>query len=150
MDLLKFANDTAVARPGMKVRELFRECIRADVPGIPYRDASGEIVGKASMRYVMRESCIPEFMIRHARLLGERVDALAIPEEKAMRMLDKDVAEFVFSDFAVITPNSSMTKALAVMEKHDTTYLFLVDENHQYHGTITIMHIAARLMEEYD
>ena len=150
MDLLRFANDTAVAYPGMKVRELFRACIKADVPGIPYRDHSGEIVAKASIRHVMRESCIPEFMIRHAQLLGERVDALAIPEEKAMRMLDKDVDEFVLSDMAVITPNSSMTKAMAVMEKHDTTYMFLVDENHEYHGTISIMHIASRLMEEYD
>ena len=150
MDLLKFATDTAIAVPGMTVRELFRECIRADVPGIPFRNARGEIIGKASMRYVMRESCIPEFMIRHAQLLGERVDALAMPEEKARRMLDKHVEEFVLPDYAVITPNSSMTKALAVMEKHDTTYLFLVDEHHQYHGTISVMHIASRLLEDFD
>jgi hypothetical protein len=35
-----------------------------------------------------------------------------------------------------------VAKALAVMERHDTTYLFVIDGDH-YLGTISIMGVAA-------
>jgi predicted transcriptional regulator len=149
MELMRFVVPTAVAESGMKVRELFRECVRADVPGIPYRDADGRIVGKASIRHVLKESCIPRFMVHHARLLGDQLDSLKMPDLKALTMLDLAVDEFVLPDLAVITPASPIAKALAVMENHDTTYLFVVDGEGNYHGTISIMKIAQRILEAH-
>ena len=36
----------AVAPPGMKVEALFRECAAKQVPGLPFRDVSGHIIGR--------------------------------------------------------------------------------------------------------
>lgn len=132
---------TAVATPGMTVEALFRECAAKQVPGIPFREASGRIVGKASIRHVLKVTCIPDYMVKHAALLGNSLDSLTIPAEKARSILALDVDAFVLADMAVIGPTAPVAKALAVMERHDTTYLFVIDGD-DYYGCISIMGIA--------
>lgn len=136
---------TAVATPGMKVEALFRECAAKQVPGLPFRDASGRIVGKASIRHVLKMNCIPDYMVKHAALLGNTLDSLSIPAEKARFILAEDVDAFVLADVAVIGPTAPVAKALAVMERHDTTYLFVIDGD-DYFGCISIMGIAEALI----
>ena len=149
MDLSKFVVPTPVASPGMTVRELFEACAQADVPGIPFRNADGRIVGKASIRHVLRETCIPGFMIDNARLLGDKLNGLSVPDLLSRRILDMTLDEFVLPDMATITPQSPISKALAVMEHHDTTYLFVIDAEDKYHGTVSIMKVASRILELY-
>jgi CBS-domain-containing membrane protein len=149
MELMRFVVPTAVAAPGMTVRELFRECVRADVPGIPFCDADGRFTGKASIRHVLKESCIPHFLVHNARLLGDQLESLKIPEVKARRMLELEVDTFILPDLPTITPASPIAKALAIMENHDTTYVFVIDADGRYHGTISIMKVADRILEEY-
>jgi hypothetical protein len=149
MDLMQVAVPTAVAVPGMSVLTLFQACIEANVPGLPYRDASGQIVGKASMRHILKETCIPQFMVRHARLLGDNLEPLRVPDEKAQRMLAMTIDEFVLPDVAMVTPTSPVAKAIAVMESHDTTYLFLIDKEGIYHGTVSIMGLAKCILEQF-
>jgi hypothetical protein len=149
MELMKFVVPTAVAEPGMTVRELFDACVKADVPGIPFRNAEGEFVGKASIRNLLKETCIPRFMVDNVRFLGDQLDGLDIPNIRAREVLDMTLDEFILPDMAVITPRSPISKALAVMEHHDTTYLFVIDAEHEYHGTISIMKIARRILERY-
>ena len=132
---------TAVATPGMRVEALFRECAAKQVPGIPFGEASGRIVGKASIRHVLKVTCIPDYMVKHAALLGNSLDSLTIPAEKARSILALDVDAFVLADMAVIGPTAPVAKALAVMERHDTTYLFVIDGD-DYYGCISIMGIA--------
>ena len=132
---------TAVAAPGMRVEELFRECAQKGVPGIPYRNESGRIIGKASIRHVLKQTCIPDYLVKHATLLGDQSTSLNIPLEKARHVLALKVDPFVLSDSAIIGPRSSVAKALAVMERHDTTYLFVMDGD-SYLGCISIMGIA--------
>ncbi|MDH3747042.1 MAG: CBS domain-containing protein [Gammaproteobacteria bacterium] len=147
MSLTQFAVPTAVAVPGMTVRELFTECVKADVAGLPYRGASGEIVGKASIRHVLGEVCIPQAMIEHARLLGDSIEGLQFPEIKEQWLLDLTIDDFILSDAATITPASPLAKALAVMESHDTTYLFVIDDEHNYRGTLSIVSLARHLLD---
>ena len=149
MELMRFVVPTAVAAPGMTVRELFDACATADVPGIPFRNAEGKIVGKASIRHVLKETCIPRFMVDNVRVLGDELDGLRIPTIRAREILDMTLDQFILPDMAVITPLSPISKALAVMEHHDTTYLFVIDEEHEYHGTISIMKVARRILERY-
>lgn len=149
MDLIKFVVPTPVASPGMTVREVFEACAQADVPGIPFRNAAGRIVGKASIRHILRETCIPSFMIDNARVLGDELNGLRVPEIRARRILDMTLDEFVLPRMAVITPQSPISKALAVMEHHDTTYLFVIDKDNKYHGTVSIMKVASRILELY-
>jgi hypothetical protein len=145
MKLTEFIIPTAMAKPGMLVGELFRECIARQVPGIPFQNATGSIIGKASMRNVLKLTCIPEYMIKHAALLGDRIEGLAIPKEKALEVFSLEVDPFVLSDMAVISRGTSMTKALAVMEQHDTTYLFVIDDE-GYHGCLSIMGIGDAIL----
>ena len=47
---------------------------------------------------------------------------------------------------AVINSEAPLFKALAVMEKHDTTYLFVIDGD-EYKGAISIMGIGRAMLE---
>jgi hypothetical protein len=129
----------------MKVVELFRECAAKQVPGIPFRDASGRIAGKASIRHVLKMTCIPDYMVKHAAVLGDTLTSLNIPAEQARHVLSLDVDAFVLDDMAVISRGAAVAKALAVMERHDTTYLFVID-GEDYHGCISIMGIGESLI----
>lgn len=146
MKLLDLVVPTAVANPGMLVEDVFRECIARQVPGIPFRDAAGRLVGKASIRHVLKVNCIPDVMVKHAALLGDHLERLMVPAEKAHSMLALPIDPFILPDMAVINSEAPLFKALAVMEKHDTTYLFVVDEDH-YHGTISIMGIGRAVLD---
>jgi CBS-domain-containing membrane protein len=148
MSLIQFAVPTAVAVPGMTVRELFTECIKADVAGLPFRAANGKFTGKASIRHVLREVCIPQAMIEHARLLGDDIEALRFPRIRKQWLLDQTIDDFILSDAATITPASPLAKALAIMENHDTTYLFVIDADDKYHGTLSIVSLARRLLDQ--
>jgi hypothetical protein len=136
---------TAVATPGMKVEALFCECAEKQVPGIPFRDASGRITGKASIRHVLKLTCIPDYMVKHAALLGNTLSSLTLPAEKVRHLLQLDVDPFVLPDMAIVGREAAVAKALAVMERHDTTYLFVIDDD-QYHGCVSIMGIAGGIV----
>lgn len=146
MKLLDLVVPTAVATPGTLVETVFRECIDKQVPGIPYRDASGKIVGKASIRHVIKVTCIPDAMVKHAAILGDHLAGLAVPAEKARSMLALPIDPFVLPDMAVINSEAPLFKALAVMERYDTTYLFVIDEG-VYHGTISIMGVGRAILD---
>lgn len=145
MQLTDLVVPTAVASPGMTVAEVFRECIAHQVPGIPFRDGTGRITGKASIRHVLKLNCIPDFMVTHAALLGDSLEGLTIPPEKAERVLAQVIDPFILPEPARIGPRSPVSKALAVMERYDTTYLFIMD-GENYLGTVSIMGIAAAVL----
>jgi CBS domain-containing protein len=147
MQLIDLVIPTAVATPGMRVADIFRECIARQVPGIPFRNASGRISGKASIRHVLKLNCIPDFMVTHAALLGDEIDELTIPPEKARFVINLPIDNFVIPDPAVIGSHSPVAKALAVMERNNTTYLFVIDGD-DYRGTVSIMGIAAAALEQ--
>lgn len=145
MQLTDLVIPTAVATPGMTVAEVFRECVAQQVPGIPFRDPRGRISGKASIRHVLKLNCIPDFMVTHAALLGDSLEGLTIPPEKAGHVLALPIDPFVLPEPAVIGPGSPVSKALAVMERYGTTYLFVMDGD-DYLGTVSIMGIAAAVL----
>ncbi len=138
---------TGLARSGMKVRECFRHCVAANVPGIPFVDDQDRIVGRFSVRHTLKESCIPDYVVAHAELLGDHVGCLAIPEEHARKVLDTPVDPFILDldRVATIGPHSPVVKALAIMEKFNTSYVFVV-EGERYVGTVTVVAIAARML----
>ena len=60
-----------------------------------------------------------------------------------------EVGPFVLPDSAVIPSETSIAKALAVMESHDTTYLFVIDGD-TYVGCISIMGIGESLIRSLE
>jgi predicted transcriptional regulator len=147
MELKNVMTPTGVARPGMTVREGFRECLRCAVPGIPYVDKSGKVVGRFSIRETLRRACIPDVMVRYADLLGDAPGCLVVSAEHAPQLLGLPLLPFVKYEVARITPNCALATAVALMERHATNYLFVIDHQDHYVGVVTVWAIAARMLE---
>jgi CBS domain len=147
MELKNVLIPTGVARPGMTVREGFRECLRCAVPGIPYVDESGKVVGRLSIRETLRRACIPDVMVKYADLLGDKPGCLMVSAEHAPELLDLPLLPFVKFEVARITPNCAVATAVALMERHTTNYLFVIDSQDHYVGVVTVWSIARRMLE---
>jgi len=61
-------------------------------------------------------------------------EALALPVEN-----------FLLKNIPSVSPRSSIVKALALMEAHNTSYIFLIEEG-EYKGVVTRMVIARRML----
>jgi predicted transcriptional regulator len=116
----KMLTPTKVATAGMTVREVFEECSRANTPGLPFCDDDGQICGRVTLKHILKKSCLPDYLVEMARVLGEQLSGV--------------------QDMAV--------KALAMMEQSDTSYIYVVDEG-RYKGVVTI-HSLAETLASYD
>lgn len=149
MSLRDLAVPTALATPGMLVADLFRECVRVQMPGIPYRDAAGRIVGKASIRHILKMTCLPDYLIRHSRMLGDGIEHLRLPEIYDREILHLRIDDYILPALPRVNSAAPVTKALAIMEQEDTTYIFVLDGD-EYHGALSIMSLARYLLTEAD
>lgn len=139
---------TMVAKAGMTVRELFEECTRANTPGLPFCDASGQITGRVTLKNILKHACLPEYVVEMAHVLGEQLTNLQDMEADAERLLSNTVDQYKQEPHLSITSASSAVKALAMMEREDTSYIFVVDEG-KYKGVVTI-HGLADALADYD
>jgi CBS domain-containing protein len=137
-----------VAKAGMTVRELFEECTRANTPGLPFCDASSQITGRVTLKNILKHACLPEYVVEMAHVLGEQLTNLQDMEADAERLLSNTVDQYKQEPHLSITSASSAVKALAMMEREDTSYIFVVDEG-KYKGVVTI-HGLADALADYD
>jgi len=145
MKLKNILIPTGVTTPGMLVRDAFAECVRAQVPAIPFRNDKGELSGRVSLRHTMKKTCLPDFMVEMAYVLGDDLSCVRNAEEKAMEVLGYTIDEFVIPKFYSLTTDITVIKALAIMEKHNSSYLFIVDDG-VYKGIVTTLAIAERMV----
>jgi predicted transcriptional regulator len=99
-----------------------------------------------TVKYVIQKSIIPDYMAEFADVIPPDLDCLKEAEIRLREVFDTDIAPYVQEPHAVVKPDVSLGKALAVMERHDTSYVFVVHEG-QYRGTLTIQAIARYEME---
>lgn len=135
---------TGVLRPGMQVRDAFAECGRAHVQALPFVDATGRLVGRITLKNVMKLGCLPEHMVDAAPLLGSFLSCVTNSREKVGQLLASEVDPYVQRLHVLIGPDEPAIKALAIMERNDTSYLFVVADG-EYQGIITIQGIAERM-----
>jgi hypothetical protein len=147
MSLRDLAIPTALATPGMLVSDLFRECVRVQMPGIPFRDASGRITGKASIRHILKMTCLPDYLIKHSHMLGDGIEHLRLPEIFGREILSQTIDAFILPDLSRVNSGAPVTKALAIMELDNTTYIFILDGD-EYYGAVSIMSLAQHLIDE--
>ncbi len=145
MKLEKLMIPTGVMRAGMTVGDLFRECAERHVPGLPFVDANDRVVGRVSLRDVLKRTCIPPFVLKAAHMLGDELPNVNIPEVQVRSLLTRPVEEFVLEHLAHLSSRSAVLKALALMELHNTSYLFLID-NDTYLGVVTRMTVVRRML----
>jgi predicted transcriptional regulator len=150
MKLQNIVQKTGVVNDAMTIREAFSECVRNNVPGIPYVDATGKVIGTFSIRRTILSSCIPDVMVTYADLLGDDPGCLKIPEQNALKLLSLPANLFINKEVISITSDTAISKTIALMEKHQVNYLFVIDDN-DYLGVATIDGIAKRMLElEHD
>ncbi|MDH3636253.1 MAG: CBS domain-containing protein [Gammaproteobacteria bacterium] len=137
---------TRVAKPGTTVREIFEECSRANTPSLPFCDDSGRIVGRVTLKNILKRSCLPEFMVELAMVLGDELSHMQDMGTETRHLFDSPADTYVQEPHLSITPDSPAVKALAIMERSDTSYLFVVD-GECYLGVVTIHSLADALIE---
>ena len=146
MKLHRLAAMTGYMRKGMTLHDFFEEAVRCNVPGLPYVDEREQIVGRLSIRDVYKRVAVPDSFLRVADALGDRTDNLDMPELKVLETMALPVEDFVLENIPSVSPLSSVVKALALMEVHNTGYIFLIEDG-RYEGVVTRMVIARRMLE---
>ncbi len=137
---------TKVARRGTLVAEVFEECVCKNVSGIPFVDDRDRVIGRVSIRNTLKFTCVPEYMVKAAHLLGDNLSAVDIPSVDIMGLLNSPVDPFVMEEFAMVGPESPIIKTISIMERFNSGYIFVVDHNH-YLGIATRMGVARLMME---
>ncbi|MCP3663726.1 MAG: CBS domain-containing protein [Gammaproteobacteria bacterium] len=137
---------TNVMKPGMLVRDVFEEYVRDNVEALPYSENGDDVTGRISLDYIIREACLSEYMLDTAHLLGDFLSCVDHTEEKASEVLARPVEPFVRKARLFIASDAPAVKAMALMEQHDTHYLFVRDDG-QYKGMVTKYGIAKRMLE---
>lgn len=149
MNLHNLAIPTAVIHPGSRIQDFFETCLIYGAPGLPYVDATGTIVGRLSIRHVFKCTCIPDYVLRAAHLLGDNIESVNVPRVQVSHLLQEPVEKYVLKEYAVASSHTPVVKGLAIMEQLNTNYLFVIDEN-DYKGIVTHMAIAHRVIEQTD
>jgi len=141
MNIQKVLFPTIVVRPGMLVRDVFAECGKLHVQSLPYCNEEGVLSGRVTLKNIMKFSCLPEHMIELAHLLGNQLSCVENAEEKAREIISNPIEPYVREMSETISSEEPLIKALAVMERNDSSYIFVVDDGN-YKGIITIQGIA--------
>ena len=139
---------SGVARSGMTASDAISTCMVAQLPGIPFLDEQGKIVGSVTVKHIMVTSCdcIPEDVRKHAHLLGDYLEHIDIPISKLAEVLMKPVEQFVSPDVVQVVSTAPIVKLLALMHKFDKSYVFIVDDG-QYLGAVSVHGIARHVMK---
>ena len=140
---------TEIMRKGMSLRHFFEEAIRCNVPGLPFADENGHIIGRISIRDVFKRIAVPSSYLRLVDAMGDQTDRLDISEQRILQSLAKPIESYLLENIPYVSPASSIIKALAIMEAYNTHYIFLI-EDEEYRGVVTRMVIANRLLDWLD
>jgi len=146
MELIKQIIKTDVARSGMTFADALRECVDKGVSGIPYVDDQGRVIGRFSLRNAFLQLSIPKDMVKGAHLLGDLDTHTSIVDLRVGDLLERPIDEMILNNIVCLSPNSPVIKALALMEKFNSSYLFLMEKD-QYLGVITRPGIARLVLE---
>jgi len=146
MELTDILVPTCTAHSGMTVAEIFTECLSCHVPGLPFLDEQGQLTGKISIRNILKHTCLPDYLVSHADLIGDLEGYISNPILKANNILAMPIESFLLEDHPSTDSQSSPLKAIALMERYDTTYLFIVDDG-AYKGVVNVLGIARSLLD---
>ncbi len=140
---------TEIMRKGMSLRHFFEEAVRCNVPGMPFADENGHIIGRISVRDVFKRIAVPSSYLRLVDAMGDQTDRLDISEHSILESLARPIESYLLENIPCVSPASSIIKALAIMEAYNTHYIFLI-EDEKYMGVVTRMVIANRLLDWLD
>jgi hypothetical protein len=146
MKLKKILIPTTFAREGMKVREVFSICVETGVPALPYLNSKGERRGFVSLAGIMHHGCLPNYMVELATVLGDQLSCVKDARTKVKELMDHSIDGYVDKPLHSITSETPIIKAMAILEKFHSSFLFVFD-GEEYRGVITAQGIAQRMLE---
>ena len=147
MRLLQALTKPQVARPGMTILQALGICVEHAIPGIPYVDARGRITGRFSVRHAFLISSITPDMIQGAHLIGSEALHLEHPCDHYADVFRNPVDDMIISEYPSLRPDAQLIKAMALMEKFNTSYLFVIDDG-TFHGVVTRLRLTRLLLEK--
>jgi len=148
MSLLHALVQTRVTRPGMSIGEALNICVESGLPGIPFVNADGQLAGRFSVRHTFLVHSLPSDMVEGAHLIGHKALHLEHSDEHYAELFQRPIDELILEKAACLAPDAQVTKAMAMMEKFNSSYLFLVDNEH-YLGVVTRLGLTKALLTEY-
>jgi CBS domain-containing protein len=137
---------TQVARPGTSFEHALRACVERNVPGIPFVDARGRIVGRFSLRHAFRMACISHSGLQGGRLLGDDLDFFRNSPRLVAEVMGEAVEEYILQDSLLMKRDDPIGEALQKMEDYNTSYLFLLEDG-RYLGVITRVGLAKLVLK---
>ena len=147
MKLIRGIVETPVSRSGMLIGEALRICVDRGVPGLPYVDDDGKIQGRFTVRNTFLISTIPGDMIKGAHLIGHEALHLEPPKDHYQQLFASTIDRTILNDTACLESSAQITKAMALMEKFNSSYLFVIDDG-LYRGVVTRLGLTRLLLEE--
>ncbi len=146
MNLADVVIPTGLAHAGMTFEAAVRECVDKGVPGIPYVDASGAIVGRFSLRHAFRMACVSDSAWQGGQLLGDDIDYFTHSSMDMQSVRLEPVEAFLLQDGIELGVETDIEQVLQRMEDFNTGYLFLQQED-RYVGVITRIGVARLILE---
>lgn len=129
------------------VEDALNLCILNNVPGLPFVNDENEIICRFSIRHFFKITSITPDMIHGAHLLGDAISHMDIPACCSTALMQTLVSKFLINETIQLTPDSQIVKAMALMERYNTSYLFVIDSNNKYLGTITRLSICKHMLQ---
>ncbi|MCL6415309.1 CBS domain-containing protein [Aestuariirhabdus sp. Z084] len=147
MNLGASAQMTSTLSKGDTLEKLFRDCADYRVSTLPVVDQQGIICGAVSLHDLLAEMMLPDYLAKAAHVLGDEAAMLHAIEPDMDEWCSKLIDDYITDKFYLVTPESSLTKGLALMTGKGTSCLFVV-ENDTYRGIVTRITIVQRLLDK--
>jgi hypothetical protein len=138
---------TGVVQAGSTFEDAVKECVERNVPGIPYVDENGRIVGRFSLRHGFRVACVSNSAWQGGRLLGDDFDYFTNLPMEMHNVKFAPVEDFILQDSIRLEVSAGIEQILQRMEDYNTGYLFLQDGD-EYLGVITRIGVAKLILQE--
>ncbi len=142
---------TSCIQAGDSVKHFFELCIRENIPALPFRDTDGSIKGFVTLREVMGRDCLPNYLVELAGILSNDMNCVSKATEKITRLFRKTVDEYLEEPILFIASDAILIRVVALMEKHDTDFLFVADDGQNcsgdYRGIVTRYAVARKMLQ---
>ena len=145
MNLPDVVIPTQLVHAGTSFEAALKECVDKGVPGIPFADDNGRIIGRFSLRHAFRMACVSSSPMQGGQLLGDDMDYFRNPPGELDVIMHEPVEGFILEDSILLDTHSQVSKILQKMEDFNTSYLFLVEKG-RYLGVITRIGVAKLIL----
>ncbi len=154
VDIKEIIIPTAAVKSGDTIKTMFKYCIEANVPALPFYDQDGLLQSFVSLKRVMGKDCLPNYLVELANILSNDMNCTAQAMEKIQNLFTNTVDDYLETPFHFIASDTVLIRAVALMEQYNSSFLFVADcidgsdKSHcDYKGIITRLSVARKMLQ---